>query len=471
MALKLPNVAKQALLYGASIALMKGVSLLMLPFIAHHLPAEAYGRLEVVTSIAVLGSVVMGMGLDAAMFRFAGTTDNPIECRRLAAEFFGLALLIGGTAGICGWLIADTLASTVPGQLTRYEIRLVLLTLSLEGAIAIPLGWMRMCDRAVPFFYATTGRAILQALLVLALLSKGHGVEGVLEAGVIAAVLQAFIIGILHIRDTGFGFSRKTAYRSIVYSLPIVASGLVAFAWNGLDRIILADFASLVDVAQFGVAAKFSLAVLLLMQPFNMWWLPRRFDVLKQKNGTQKVADIISIGIVMTLVIAVLVGLASPILVTLLLPPSYAMAGSYAIGIVMIMALKEMAELVNLGCFTGNTTKAQFVINLTAATASILGMLLLIPEHAVWGVIFALLIAQGIRLLLFFSVSQHFVYIPYPIRPLFIFGTLSIVCLTLGSQAESTTLQLLITLAAVGILLSFAFILRLIRLPERLLTR
>ena len=470
MTLKLPNVVKQALLYGASIALMKGVSLLMLPFIAHHLPAEAYGRLEVVTSLAVIGSVVMGMGLDAAMFRFAGTTANPIERRRLAAEFFGLALLIGGTAGVCGWLIADTLALTVPGQLTRYEIRLVLLTLSLEGAIAIPLGWMRMCDKAVPFFYATTGRAILQALLVLALLSKGRGVEGVLEAGVIAAVLQAFIIGILHIRNTGFGFSRKTAYRSIIYSLPIVASGLVAFAWNGLDRIILADFASLIDVAQFGVAAKFSLAVVLLMQPFNMWWLPRRFEVLKQ-HGTQKVAYIISIGIVITLIISVLIGLATPLLVTLLLPPSYAMAGSYAVGIVMIMALREMAELVNLGCFAGNTTKAQFVINFTAATVSIIGMLMLIPEYAVWGVIFALLIAQSIRLLLFFSVSQHFVHIPYPLRSLFIFGTLSIACLTLGSQAESTALQLLITLAAVGCLLFIALILRLIRLPERLLTR
>ncbi|MEW5009015.1 MAG: oligosaccharide flippase family protein [Cycloclasticus sp.] len=468
----LPNVAKQALLYGASIALMKGISLLMLPFITAYLPVESYGRLEVVTSLAVISSVLIGMGLDSALFRFAGTSDQPQESRRLSAELFYLALLIGAIAGIGGWLTAGSLASSLPGQLSEYEIRLVMLTLSLEGAISIPLGWMRMRDRASLFFFASTGRALLQALLVLLFLSQGRGVAGVLEAGVVAAASQALCIGVLHLRDTGVKLSirKNTAYRSIIYSLPIVLSGMLAFVWNGLDRLILADFSSLVDVAHFGVAAKFSLAVILLLQPFNMWWLPRRFNVLKQVNGQQQAVKIISIGIVLTLMIAVFIGLATPPLIAWLLPESYHIAGLYAFGLVMVMALKEMAELVNIGCFVGKTTKAQLLINLSGAAVCTLAMYVLAPRYAAWGIIMALLSAHGLRLLLFFLTSQYFLPLPYPTHRLLLLAALSIAFLSLGSQTDTVFQQFLVTLMAMSSLLAGSLLLKLVPFPKRLRT-
>ena len=43
---RLPHALQQTLLYGASIALMKGISLLMLPFIAHHLAPQAFGQID-----------------------------------------------------------------------------------------------------------------------------------------------------------------------------------------------------------------------------------------------------------------------------------------------------------------------------------------------------------------------------------------------------------------------------------------
>ena len=471
MKLLLPPALQQTLLYGASIALMKGISLLMLPFIANHLAPQAFGQLEVISSLAVMGSILVGMGLEDALFRFAGTQKDPAQRRRIAAELFTLTLILGTIALLAGYLLAELISNNMPGNVGSYEIRLVLAALTLEGCIAIPLGWLRMRNQALPFFLLTTGRALSQALLVILLLSMERGVAGILEAGLIAAVLQAIILAYLHLRNCGWAMVGRSSYPVFIYSLPIVGSGLVAFALNGLDRWILADYASLADVAYLGVAAKFALAVVLLLQPFGMWWSPRRFEVLNQPGGQQKVVNMVVLGIILTLLIAIIVGLASPLLINGLLPQEYAMAGQYAIGLVLVMAFKEIAELINIGCFIGKTTRSQLLINSVTAAVGIIGMLLWTPEHGVWGVISALLCAQLLRLVLFFMVSQYFLPLPYPTRTLLLLSGLTIVWLFVGLQFSDAWHQLAIAMVASSGLIMLSLLLKLVPSANKLLSR
>jgi len=465
------SVLKQTLLYGASIALMKGVSLLMLPFIANHLPTAAFGQLEVISSLAVVGSILVGMGLEDALFRFAGACKDLKQRRRIAAELFTLSVILGTVALLAGYLLADLISTKMPGDVGSYEVRLILATLTLEGCIAIPLGWLRMRNQAFSFFILTTGRAITQAILVILFLSAERGVAGVLEAGLIAAVAQSIVLAYLHLRDCGWLTVGRGSYPALIYSLPIVGSGLVAFALNGLDRWILADYASLTDVAHFGVAAKFALAVVLLLQPFGMWWSPRRFEVLRQPGGQQQVVNMVVVGIVLTLLIAVSVGLASPLLIQWMLPPEYALAGQYAIALVLVMAFKEIAELINLGCFTGKTTHTQLFINSIAASIGIIGMFLWAPQYGVWGVIAALLAAQTLRLVLFFTASQYFLPLAYPTRTLLLLTCFSVTCLGVGLQFSNALHQLWIALTASACLVTLVFMLKLLPSVNKVLSR
>lgn len=463
--IRIPDGLKHTLLYGSSIALMKGVSLLMLPFIAHHLSPDEFGRLEVISTIAVIGSVLVGMGLDHTLFRFAGVAKNEQQRKRLSAEIFTLALFIGILAWLVSWLAAEFISNKIPGNPTTYELRLVISMLALEGCIAIPLGWLRMRNKAFTFFIATTGRAFTQALLVVIFLNFDRGVEGVLEAGLISTVALAIALGYLHIRDTGISFNIHTSKRTFIYSLPLVGSGLVAFALNGLDRWVLAEYTSLTDVAQFGVAAKFALAMVLLMQPFSMWWSPKRFEVLNATNGHQRVANFIAIGISLSLIIAVLVGLCAPLIIQWLMPASFAISSDYVIALVLVMLLREITELVNLGCFTGNTTITQFSINLVTASAGVIAMFIFAPTMGVWGIITALLIAQSLRLILFFLISQYFVKLPYPARSLALFCSICFCWLIMGINTTAIEYQIISIVAAAISLLAIALLLKLIPLP------
>ncbi len=445
---------------------MKGVSLLLLPFIAVHLSASEFGRLEVITSLAIIGSIIVGMGLQDTLFRFAGCAKDKQQQRQVSAEIFSLTLIIGGFALLVAWFAAAWFTTLIPGEPSVYEVRLVLLMLALEGCIAIPLAWLRMNNKAGLFFFVSSGRALLQALLVAILLIFERGVAGILEAALLAAVLQALILGYWQIKDTGLHFSRRTSYHSFVYSLPIVGSGMVAFVLNGLDRWVLADYTSLIDVAVFGIAAKFALAMILLLQPFGMWWSPRRFEVLQRIDGKQQVAKMIVLGSCLALTISVFVALISPSLIIALLPDNYHQASAYVLAIVLVYLFKELVELFNIGCFHGSTTNSQLIINIIGASVGLFAMLWLTPLYQVWGLIGALLLAQVIRFILFYKVSQYYLPLDYPIINLLIFALVAALWLFVGTQINGL-LSLFFTLIASMICLLFcAHYLHLFRLPR-----
>ena len=463
------NALSQTLLYGVSIAVMKGISILMLPFIAHRLTLEAFGRLEVLSSFAMVVSILVGLGLENALFRFAGQADDDDERRRIAARIFGLGIVTGLLALALVWFGATLITGQLPGALGVYEIRLVMIMLALESVIAVPMGWLRMQNRALMFFSLSIARAGLQAALILVLLAPGDDITPVLEAGVIATVLQAAVLGFLQYRDTGIALRIRGNAELIVYCLPIVASGLVAFVLNGLDRWIIAGHSGLGDVAEYGVATKFALASVLLLQPFGMWWSPRRFQVLAGPGGNDAAVRAISLGISLCLIIAVAVATGAPVLIDWLMPADYVMAASYALGLVAVMALRELTELINIGCFTRSSTWTQLWINVAATLAGLAAMLGGVNAYGVWGVILALGLAQGLRLVLFFIASQHYHRLAYPQRAIALLGIEALAWIAGTAQIDSTWQHLGYAVIAGLAMVGSALALRLLPLPESML--
>jgi len=449
------NALSQTLLYGFSMVIMKGISIFMLPFIAHQLSQEAFGRLEVLTSLAVIISILVGLGLEDTLYRFAGQAKTVELRKKFAAKIFGLGIIIGLIALAIGWFFAPALSGSVPGGVSVYEIRLIIMILALEGAIAIPMGWLRMENRSIAFFILSIFRAATQATLILIMLKPGNDVTPVLEASLIAAVLQSMILAYLQIKDTGISIQIRHNGALLLYSLPIVGSGLVAFILNGLDRWILADQTSLSDVAEYGVAAKFALAAVLLLQPFCMWWSPKRFEIINQSNGNDVAVKAISTGIGLCLIICVCVSTGAPVLIKWLMPDTYVMASQYALGLVLAMTLRELSDLVNIGCFVNRSTLSQLLINVSSAVLGLVIMLANVGSMGVWGVITALIAAQLLRLVLFYWTSQYFYRLNYPLVPIALLGIQAIGWLGFASQFDFVIHQLIYSLVA-GLFMSLS---------------
>ena len=441
---KIPQGARHACIYGMSIALMKGISLIMLPFIAHHVTPLQFGKLEIITSIAMLSSVLIGMGLEQTLFRFAGTENDHKKRKKIASDLFGITIIISIVAFSMSWLISPYLATLLPGDVSQYHIILILSVVSLEGCISVPLGWMRMNNNITFFFYSTTLRAVVQAVLTIIFLLLDKGISGVLEASLIATILQGIILFISHKRSAGVSIDKTTIKATLIYGIPIVGSGILSFSQNGFDRWIVANTTSLVELAQYGIALKFGLAVVLLFQPFTMWWNPKRFSIISQDNGPQEFSRNIAIGTVILLIITPIIWMISPVIIENMFPKEYHDAMHYIIWICGFMLIKELTELYNIGCFIGNSTKIQFIINLTSSFVAVVLMVILAEYYFVYGVIISLILSQILRFIIFYLSSQSVLRIAYPIGKIFYFCLFSIILYCLPNFIDNERISLFI---------------------------
>jgi len=422
---RLPNALQQAAYYGFALILAKGASFAMVPVFTNFLSPAEFAVLDVIQTLADLLSVLMGLGLADTLFRFAGGAENDAEQRRVAGSILGLALLTGAAFLIVGQLAAPAIAGILPwpsGADHGYllEVRIVLVSLSCSAIIMVPFGWLRMRDKAAEYLYGAGGRALLQAGLVALALFAGFGVLGVLTAGMAACVALAGFVVYRQARDTGIHFDLGLLSRYGGYAAPLIGIGLLAFLTRSADRWIVAANVDAVSLAHYALAAKFGLMTAVLLQPYEMWWFPRRFAILKQEGGKILCARRGELGLVAALLAALLVAAFSPAAITLLTPDAYHAAVVYVPALAALTVLHAASSIVNLGAYSGNNTYQPFLAEGATAAIAVGLAVLLVPAiesrfagHGAWGAVAAGGAALLFRLAVIFSLAQRHAPVPY----------------------------------------------------------
>ncbi|NMP32106.1 lipopolysaccharide biosynthesis protein [Thalassotalea sp. M1531] len=398
---------------------MKGVSLVMLPVYTHYLSPEEYGRLEVIVVFSNLASIFLGFGLVEALYRYVGLATQD-ECKKQhAAECLLLAVIIAAIAYIFFHFFSSAIALYLPGNITEHEIYLLGVALALGGVVNVPLAWVRITARAGLFFKVTMAKVILQVAMSFYWLTQGLGVESILASGAISTVVIACYLCQLQYRETGFKFSTANLKSIVNYGWPILIGGAATFALAGLDRWLLAEYFGAEDIATYAIALKFALVPVLLIQPFTLWWYPKRFSVLQQTDGVILNAKFATFGAVLAVSMCALLGLIGPILIQWLTPREYHHAANLLPGLLLCTSLKLISELLNLGCYIDANSQKQMVINMVASVVGALLLFVLIPNYHVVGAIASLLVAYSVRTFLFYFHSQRRLYLPYKLTYLF----------------------------------------------------
>lgn len=411
--MRLPAVAAGPLLYGLSLALSKGVSLLLMPWVAAHLPPGEYGRLEIVSTTLEFVGLVLAFGLGDTLFRFAGVTSGPAEQEQRAALIAGAALVLAAGCAALLQLVAPLIRDLLPIPVSDGVFRLCLLAVAAGGLIELPLAWLRLRDRPHHFLAFMALRAGLQLVLVAGFVALFADAEAVLAASSIAELVLAASLTLLQGRTSGFAFSRESWSWLRAYSLPLLVSGLAAFALGSCDRWFLAGQVSAADIGRYAIAAKLALASALLMQPFGMWWYARRLRVLAEPDGLRRSADAVALGFAVLAGAAATVAIGGPAFIRLALPPSYAAAASFVPWLVLASVMNETASLLNVGVYARHTAWRVAAVNGAGALAALAGYAVLIPRAGVDGAIAATLLAQAVRIVGFLWAGRTDAPVPY----------------------------------------------------------
>lgn len=421
------DVLNKTILFALSTFAMKGLSLFMVPIVVHALPAAEFGRIEYLATIAMLLSVLVAFGLEDALFRFCGQAPNKSVERQLAAGIYGLVLLISGIFITLALIISPLLSELYAEYASTQLAIIIAITLSFEAIISVPMGWMRMQGAVNLYCFTNLSRACLQAVLTYSFLKSGRGVEGVFEAGLLAALVTAVVCLSYQLKTSGILFRNTPHKRLIRYSFPIVLSGLLAFLLNGFDRWLLAESTSLTQLAYFAIAAKFALAMTIAMQPYNMWWSPLKFSLAKDTTQLDSLTKYASIGLLQICFFGFFISVLSPFAVIVLFPEEFYACIPLIAPLIAIIAVKEVSEFVNVGVLSKDSTILQMKITASAAIGGALMLILLVPNYGSWGLVLSLFIAQLLRTVCFYIFSEKTVPLNIPAVP-----TMSLLVLTFG---------------------------------------
>lgn len=415
----------QTLFYALSVALTRGLAIVMVPFVTGHLSTAEYGSIELMQSLADVATVVLGFGLVDAVYRFLGDAKDEAARLRIAAAAFGLILVLGAIAGLALQGASGLIQRLLGPSIDPIALRLLLGTVALDGAIQVPLAWLRLTDRA-SFYLAMIGlRSLLQCALIVVALETDAGVTGVMAAGLVAASLTAVILGIQQARTTGVRFNMHTTGILLRYGSPLVLSGLGGFVLGSFDRLLLAPVVPVAALAEYAIAAKIALIAPLLFQPFSLWWFPRRIIILSEPDGRERSARTVTLGLTYLTWIALGVAIGGPVLVTLMTPPAYHGAIRYIPWLVIAAVAQHSADLLNVGSFAGRSTSRPTAINLISAAVALAAYLVLIPEMGVMGAVIATLTAYVARLVLFLADSHRLVPLSLPWGRLVLYAVLA----------------------------------------------
>lgn len=433
---KYKSLLTDSALYGLGIFLMKGISLIMLPVYTNYLSPTDYGRLEVLVILANVLSIFIGFGLVEALCRFVGLASNQDDKKRYAGECLLLALVIALVSYFFFAYFSFEIASLLPGNISSEEFHLLAIALAIGGLINIPLAWLRITERAFLFFQVTMLKVVLQVALTCYWLWQGWGMNSILAAGAVSAVVVAVLLCVIQIKETGLAFSANNLQNIAKYSAPILIGGVATFALSGMDRWILAEHFGAKQIAAYAIAIKFALVPTLLIQPFTLWWYPKRFSVLKEQDGIKANAHFAMLGAIIAVLICGLLGLVGPMLIHFLTPSEFHSASVFLPWLLLCTLFKLIAELLNLGCYVDKNSQVQMHINLVSCAIGACLLVLLVPKFMVIGAVASLLVANFLRMTLFFYYSQKRIYLPYKYGYLSSAFVVTFVAFCLGQYSE-----------------------------------
>ncbi|WP_420548178.1 lipopolysaccharide biosynthesis protein [Curvivirga sp.] len=463
---KLPAALQQSAIYALALAGAKGISLLMIPIFTHYLSPEDYGRLDILQTLADILSIIIGLGLADTLFRFCNENEMD-KAKEIAARLFGLSWIIAAVSFLITQMMASTIADILPGDVTEIQTRLILTSLSLSGTILVPLAWLRLRSKAGLYLAGSLGRTAFQAGFAAILVAFGFGVTGFVFAGFVACVALSAFMGYLQLKDTGIKFDFAAFKAFGPYGGPLIFTGIAGFIMGSFDRWILADAVGTAAMAQYALAAKFGLITAVLIQPYDMWWQAKRFSMLTQQNGREKVAHFSSIAFVVVCAAVMSVCAASPLLITWLTPVSYHQSITYVPYLVAFAAIHNLTQTLGFGIYTEKTTKLPALIDGACALIAFASYFLFIPAYGIEGAILATFIALGIRFGTTIVVAQNTLNLPYPFIKLVILAVYTGSMVVTLNYLEEIYLQIVMGMIAIGVLGGMAVLMKFLKLPVR----
>ncbi len=408
-------IARHSSIYGLANILDRIVTFVMIPVYTRFLTPADYGILELVYMTTSIISLVVGMGIEAAVSRFYFDHEEQEKRDRVistafvgyGAMAFGVALLFLPFSGLMAHYILDSAA------LKKYFI-VALFTLGVDMIIPVAFAYFRIRQKSFTLMvFQVSKTALSLGLNIYFVVFAGMGVYGILLSSLISSGLFAVLMTAFVLRQTGTASDFGLLWQMIKFGLPLIPSNFSAYLVHASDRYFIKSYASMSLTGLYSLGYKFGALVnQFVTSPFIQIWTPRRFEYFNREDSERIFARIFTYFTALSLFVGLQISILSKDIVQIVTAEPYWSAYKVVPIIVLSYIIFSFHYHFNIGIFMKKATKYVAYINIANGILNLILNFILIKRFDIWGAAYATLICFIFKAALTYYISNRL----YPIH-------------------------------------------------------
>ena len=369
--------------YAAAAVLQRAMVFLLLPFFARVLTPAEFGQIGVLTTLAAAITVLVGFGLETAMFRgYSQLAGDAQGANAFVNTVGGFALVVPVTLAII-FAAAGAAPISQSFSLPADALRLAGLGAALTAsATLVPLAVLRAQERLRDYLQLTVLQVVVTPVLTILFVAvAGWGVSGWMLAYALSSlVLLVRGLAILGHRWT-LSFELHHLSGALRFGIPLIPHGLSHWGLAVSDRAILGAFVSASLVGAYYIAYVISLPISLVAVAVSQATQPVYAEAIQSRERVRELGPITTIQTLLVVLAGAGVALVGPPVLLLLLPPDYAPAAGVIPWLAAGTCLFGLYLMpMNAISVTVGRTQRVWIITVLAAGTNIVLNLALVPQ-------------------------------------------------------------------------------------------
>ena len=427
-ATQLRQLLKSSGIYALASLASPLVSLVLMPFLTHHLSRNDYGAFAVLNTVIALLAGLTQFGLSNAFFRaYSCDYENRRDRRAIVSTVLIVLSVIAIPIAVLAMLTAPLLSSILLNTAKYADaIRLAALIVLLQNLTVPGLAWLRAENRALLYSMLSIANLLVNlvgVIVCVGFLQMGLNGAFVAVAGGYAIIVLCTLPVIL--LRSGLHLRRDIAANLLSFGLPLVSNFVSVWILQLSDRYLLSHFVSLAQTASYSVA--YSLGGLLgvvILSPFSLAWPSAMFTIAKRVDAPGVYRTIFRWYGMLLLLSAFALSLTSTVVFDVFFPPAYSSVAPVIPIITLSILFYAIYNFFNTAISIRRKTWFAVIFSTIAAIINVAFNLLLIPQFGVMGAAWSTLLAYIILTLVAYVVNQRIYRIPFEID-IFVVGLIA----------------------------------------------
>ena len=409
------QIIKHTIIYGAGIYIGKAVGFLMIPLYTRALTPADYGILELLNLASYIISIILGMGISTAVYRFYFQYGEEERKSVISsALLFMAAISVVSIMALC--VFAHNISALMfKGVSYAYYLRLILISTLFDIIAVVPSAYIRILRKS--FFFSIisiVGLVIALILNIYLIIYCKMGVRGVLWSGIVASFFMTTAYLYYTLRTIKFRISFVKIKQMLKYGYPLIPEAIFIFILHFSNRYFLQHFLSLKEVGIFSLGYKFSIILpFLINQPFALIWSNYKFEIVGKPNADRIYSRIGTYYFLINITFFLFLSIFIKEIIYFLSSSAFHSAYSVVPIITLGFVFWGLGTTFDMGILLKNKTYLKAVVGGLAAITSLALNYLLIPRFGILGASIASFCSFSVLGFISIVVSNKLYYIPF----------------------------------------------------------